>query len=146
MPTFENGRALVQALQELLDEWVSEARVEAYAELFEGPDAVLTDEELATLDRIDSLLSREEGTGVWGTDTHAIIPAGTFEEESTPHVVCTYYPQIPDYENQSTAPVDNETQEKLNEALWDYSERVVELVQQRLEKFVWSSEVETWQE
>lgn len=80
-----------------------------------------------------------------GTDEYGIIAAGTLEEESTPHVVCTYHPYIPEYVQGEVAPIDDPLRRKLNGALWEYSERVVEIVQQRVERFVWSSEVETWQ-
>jgi len=125
---------------------VYEARGEAYDELFSGPDALLTDDELATVDRVDSRLTRERGEGVWGADEYAILPGGAMEEESTPHVVCTYYPQVPEYAPSGAPLIDGETRERFNDALWDYAERVVELVQARLESFVWSSEVETWAE
>jgi hypothetical protein len=68
------------------------------------------------------------------------------EEESTPHVVCTYHPQIPAYVNRGEAPLEEERRGRLNDAMWEYCQRVVELVQKRLEEFVWSSDVETWAE
>lgn len=37
-----------------------------------------------------------------------------------------------------------DTRKKLNDALWEYSERIVEITQQKLEEFVWSADVETW--
>lgn len=144
MPRFENARQLLRAIDERLDGWVYEARSEAYDEHFEGPDATLSDEELARLDRIDSRLSREQGEGLWGEDAYAVVPAGAIEEESTPHVVCTYYPQIPEYVQRGDGWIGEDERGRLNRALWEYTERVVELVQERLESFVWSSEVETW--
>lgn len=144
MPRFENARQLLRAIDERLDGWVHEARSAAYSERFEGPDAALSDEELARLDRVDSRLSREHGEGLWGEDAYAVVPAGAIEEESTPHVVCTYYPQIPEYVLRGDAWIDEEERRRFNRALWEYAERVLELVQAELESFVWSSEVETW--
>lgn len=51
-------RTLVRRARRHLDEWLYEVRSQAFAELFEGPDARLSDGELALLDRIDSALSR----------------------------------------------------------------------------------------
>ena len=42
--------------------------------------------------------------------------------------------------------MDDVTRRRLDETLWEYCERVVELAQAELEAFVQSSEVETWQE
>lgn len=86
----------------------------------------------------------EQGEGFWGEDAYAVLPAGAIEEESTPHVVCTYYPQIPEYVQRGDDWIGEGERGRFNRALWEYTERVVELVQERLEAFVWSSEVETW--
>jgi len=145
MPQFQTGRALLAALRERLDDWVSAARAEAYAEQFAGDDAAVTDAELRQIDRVDSWMSRERGRGLWGADEYGIVATGTLEEESTPHVVCTYHPQLPEYALGDEG-LDDETREAIDEALWDYCERVVELVQADVEEFVWSSEVATWQE
>lgn len=143
MPRFENARRLLVAIRDRLDDWVYEARGEAYDELFEGPEPILTVEEVRTIDRIDSRLHRMPGEGVWGEDEYGIVTVGAIEEESSPHVVATYYPQIPEYVNREEALVGEEIRTRLNDALWEYTERVVELVQERLAAFVWSSEVET---
>lgn len=145
METFENERRLIAAIRDRLDGWLYEARERAYAELFEGPDAALSEEELRLLDRIDSRLSREEGRGLWGGDEYGIVPTGTMDEESTPHVVCTTHPQLPEQAYPGAGTLDDELRAKLNEALWDYCERVAELAQQELEEFVWSARVETWE-
>lgn len=146
MPRFEDARRLLVAIRDRLDDWVYEARAGAYDELFEGTEPILTAEEVRTLDRIDSRLHRVQGEGLWGEDAYGIVPAGAIEEESSPHVAATYYPQIPEYVNREEALVDEEIRTRLNDALWEYTERVVELVQERLAAFVWSSEVETWVE
>lgn len=144
MAQFEDGRALLRGLQDRFDDWVSGARVEAYEELFEGSDAVLTGAELRQLDRIDSRLSRERGEGVWGTDEYGVVAARVIDEESAPPVVCTYYPRVPEYGLRGASPIDDELHDDLDEALWNYAERVVELVQEDVDEFVRSAEVDTW--
>lgn len=146
MPEFDDARQLLSALCDHLDDWVFDARATAYDELFDERDPLLEEEALARLDRIDSRLSRERGEGLWGEDAYAIVPAGVIEEESAPHVVCTYYPQIPEWVPSGAPLVDEATRERLNDALWTYTERVVELVQARVEEYVWSSTVATWAE
>ncbi|MFP4589990.1 MAG: hypothetical protein ACLFMX_03110 [Halobacteriales archaeon] len=145
MADFANERALLAAVRDRLDEWIYVARAEAFEELFEGSDPLLTDEEVRQLDRIDSRLSREEGRGLWGTDEYAIVAAGTIDEESAPRVVCTAHPQVPSPAYPGGDDVDEETRQRLDEALWEYCQRVLELTQQRLEEFVWSSDVATWE-
>lgn len=146
MPEFSDERELVRAVRRRLDEWLYDARERAFNDLFEGPDAVLTEAELRRLDRLDSALSRREGEGLWNRDEYGIVPTGTMDEESAPHVVCTVHPQIPEYGVPGGEPIDEATRKKLNEALWDYAERVTELVQQEIEEFVWSADVDTWTE
>lgn len=144
MPEFKDERELLQAVRDRLDSWVYSARSEAYSELFEGPDAILEEADLKVIDEIDSQLTRREGWGIWGADEYGIVPTGTLDEESVPHVVCTNHPQVPEYGFPSEQSLDAETRERCNEALWEYCERVVELVQHDLEEFVWSSTVRTW--
>lgn len=146
MPEFEDERELLDAVRDRLDGWVYSARSEAFRDLFEGPDAILDEAELQLLDEIDSRLTRREGQGIWGADEYGIVPTGTLDEESVPHVVCTKHPQLPEYGYPGDEALDNETRKRCNDALWEYCERVVELVQQDLEEFVWSSTVRTWNE
>lgn len=145
METFENERQLLRAVRDRLDGWLYEARSQAFTELFEGSDALLSEEELAVLDRIDSILSREEGRGLWNSDEYGIVPTGTLDEESTPHVVCTAHPQLPEQGYPREGSLDDDLRGTLNEALWEYCERVVELAQHELEEFVLSADVETWE-
>lgn len=142
MPGFENERELLVETRDRLDGWLYEAREQAFAELFEGEDAIISAEELGQLDEIDSRWSRERGEGLWGADEYGIIPTGEPDEESTPHVVCTSHPQIPDQAIRGDAGIDDETRERLNEALWKYCERVTEIVQANLESFRWSADGE----
>ena len=143
MPAFETERDLLRAVRDRLDGWIAEARREAYEELFEGPDPILSEKELLLLDRLDSRLSREEGRGLWGADEYAVIETGTLDEEDTPRVVCTTQPQVPEYGYPGDETVDDTMRAALNDALWEFSQRVVELAQQRLEEFVWSADVAT---
>lgn len=146
MADFENERELLRAVRDRLDGWIREARERAYAEVFGGDDAVVSDEELRELDRIDSRLSREEGRGLWEADEYGIVQTGTLDEESTPRVVCTSHPQLPTTAVPGGRSLDDATRTTLNDALWEYSQRVVELTQERLEEFVWSADVATWED
>lgn len=144
MSEFETERALLREVRDRLDGWLYEAREQAFAEVFEGDDAILGEEELRSLDRIDSALTRERGRGVWNSDDYGIVRTGTLDEETTPRVVCTSHPRLPEYATREIGGLDDETRRRLNDALWEYSERVVEHAQQRLEEFVWSADVDTW--
>lgn len=146
MAEFEHERELLRAVRDRLDGWIREARERAYGEVFEGDDAVVSDEERRKLDRIDSRLSREEGRGLWQADEYGIVQTGTLDEESTPRVVCTSHPQLPTTAVPGGQTIDEATRAALNDALWEYSQRVVELTQERLEEFVWSADVATWEE
>lgn len=146
MTEFESERELLRAVRERLDGWIYDAREEAFEELFEGPDAVLTEAQLRLIDRVDSRKSREEGQGVWGSDEYGIVRTGMLDEESTPRVVCTNQPRIPALAYPGDETLDNDTRAELNDALWQYHQRIVELVQQRLEEFVWSADVATSEE
>lgn len=143
MATFANERELLEEVRNHLDEWIYAARSEAYEELFEGSDAILTDEEMRVLDRLDSQLSRSEGRGLWGTDEYAVVPTGAIDEESPPRVVCTAHPQIP-ARAYPGGDLEGASRQDLEEALWEYCQRVLEVTQQRLEEFVWSADVATW--
>ncbi|MFA9518652.1 hypothetical protein ACERIT_15830 [Halopenitus sp. H-Gu1] len=146
MAEFETERELLSVVRDHVDEWVSEARTEAFEELFEGPDTNVSEGELQLLDRLDSRLSREEGQGLWDADEYAIVQTGTLDEESTPRVVCTTHPEIPERAYPGEEAFDAATRATLNETLWKYCQRVVELTQQRLDEFVWSADVATWNE
>ena len=114
-------------------------------EYFGGLDPLLSEAELNVLDRLDSELSREQGEGLWGTDEYGIVTAVPLEEASTSHAVGPYHSYIQENVQDEIAPIDDPLRKKFNDVLWKYSERVVGIVQQRVEGFVWSSEVETWQ-
>lgn len=146
MTAFTDGRALLGAVRSNLDEWLSAASEVAYTDLFEGDDAILTEDQLRVLDQLDSRLAREQGQGLWGADTYGIVQTGTPDEESVPHVVCTNHPQLPEHGFPGPETLDDDTRMALNEALWEYCERVVEHAQHELEGFVWSAEVESWNE
>ena len=146
MTTFPNERALLAACRDRLDEWMYRAKGRAFDELFEGDDAVVSDEELRSLDGLDSALSRRRGRGLWDVDDYGIVATGTLDEESTPRVVCTAHPRLPEEGYPGAGTLDDETRERLNDALWRYSQRVAGIAQQELEEFVWSADVETWNE
>ena len=124
-------------MQSHLDEWTTRARRQAYAELFEDADPLLTDEERQLLDALDSQLERAGGDGVWGTDQYGIHTGAPSNSASSLSVVCVYHPQITsDSVLSGYDDLDDETEERLNDALWRYSEHVAALVQDQLEEFV----------
>jgi hypothetical protein len=130
-------RQLVLRARSRLPEWTSAARSQAYAELFEGESAVLTPEEVRLLDAADSALERAGGDGVWGTDQYGIHTGGPAGTARSLGVVCVYHPQLTsDSVLRGVDGLDDETEERLNAALWRYSERVATLVGERLDAFL----------
>lgn len=129
-------RELLGRARRRLDEWTYEARERAYEELFEGEDPLLTEADLARLDRIDSELTRRDGQGLWGADEYGIVATGVLDEDSSPQVVCTYHPEVPEYAYQGAESLEEEVRREYDEALWTYCERVVENLQERLDSFV----------
>lgn len=131
----ENKREILSEVRSKLDNWIHEAKNHAFEEIFEDPNAEISKEEIQLLDEIDSHLTRKEGEGIWNSDRYGIVSGGT-REEGEPHVVCTNHPQIPEYTFQKEGWADMEKREKLNDALWKYSERVVEIAQKKLERYI----------
>jgi hypothetical protein len=135
MVSATTSRERVQRAREQFEEWTFDARDRAYAELFEGADPVLTDEELQLLDRIDSALTRQNGRGLWGTDEYGTV-AGDALGAAQPRVVCTYHSEIPSEGFRGEKSLGEATREELNGALWDYCERVAAIVQSDLDAFL----------
>ena len=135
MTDSDAGRTLLRRAREQLDAWTYEARDRAFTEFFEGPDRVLSDEELALLDRIDSDLTRRTGDGLWGGGEYGIVGGGPVDEDG-PQVVCIYHPEIPYEGYRGEESLDEATREELNDVLWEYSERVASLIQEELDAFV----------
>lgn len=137
MAEFPDERQLVLRARSQLDQWTKSARMEAYTELFEGDDPILSPEEVQMLDALDSELEREGGDGVWGTDQYGIHTAGTSSPNTSLGVVCVYHPQITsDSVLRGADDLDDETEERLNAALWKYSERVATLIEAKLDDFI----------
>ena len=137
MAEFTDERQLVLRARSQLDQWTKSARMEAYTELFEGDEPLLSSEEVQLLDALDSELEREGGDGVWGTDQYGIHTAGTLSSDTSLGVVCVYHPQITkDSVLRGVDGLDDETEERLNAALWQYSERVATLIEEQLHEFV----------
>ncbi|MDS0295273.1 DUF7539 family protein [Halogeometricum luteum] len=137
MAEFTDERQLVLRARSQLDQWTKRARMEAYAELFEGDNPVLSRDEVRLLDALDSELEREGGDGVWGTDQYGIHTAGTSSSDTSLGVVCVYHPQITkDSVLRGADDLDDETEERLNAALWKYSERVATLIERELDEFI----------
>ncbi|MFC7251683.1 hypothetical protein ACFQJ5_17915 [Halomicroarcula sp. GCM10025324] len=137
MVEFPDERQLVLGARSRLERWTRSARMEAYAELFEGDDPILSPEEMQLLDALDSELERQGGDGVWGTDQYGIHTAGASSSDTSLGVVCVYHPQITkDSVLRGGDDLDDETEERLNAALWQYSERVATLIEAELDEFV----------
>ncbi|WP_435345750.1 DUF7539 family protein [Haloarchaeobius sp. HRN-SO-5] len=137
MAEFPDDRQLVLGARSQLDQWTRNARMEAYADLFEGDDLILSPEEMQLLDALDSELERQGGDGVWGTDQYGIHTAGTSSSDTSLGVVCVYHPQITrDSVLRGGDELDDETEERLNAALWQYSGRVATLIEAKLDEFV----------
>lgn len=129
-------RQLVLNARSQLSGWTTEARRQAYEELFLGDDPVLSSDDLQLLDAVDSQLEREGGDGIWGTDEYGIHSAGTASSDMSLGVVCVYHPQITsDSVLRGVDDVDDDAEERLNAALWQYSERVASLIETKLEAF-----------
>jgi len=128
---------LVLRARSHLEQWTNDARTAAYRELFEGDEPILTAEEVRILDALDSALERRGGDGVWGTDRYGIHAAGTTSSDAPLGVVCVYHPQITeDSVLRDADGLDDETEERINAALWRYSERVSTLIEQKLDEFL----------
>ena len=136
MSEFPDERQLVLQARSHLEEWANSARTQAYTELFEGEDPLLTPEEMQRLDSLDSAMEREGGDGVWGTDQYGIYPASPSGSDGSIGVVCVYHPQITtDSVLRGDDGIDDETEERLNTVLWQYSERVSALIGEQLDEF-----------
>ena len=141
MAMFPDERQLVLRARSQLDQWTKSARRETYTELFEGDDPLLSPEEVQLLDTLDSELERQGGDGVWGTDQYGIHTAGTSSPATSLAVVCVYHPQITsDSVLRGVDDLDDETEERLNAALWEYSERVTTLIKAELDEFVYQTQ------
>ena len=78
---------------------------------------------------------RRGGDGLWGTDQYGIHTAGG--SDASLGVVYVYHPQTTsDSVLRGRDDVDDETEERLNAALWQCSERVATLVKDDLHEFV----------
>lgn len=137
MVEIPDERQLVLRARSHLEQWTNHARTAAYRELFEGDEPILTTEEVQLLDALDSALERQGGDGVWGTDQYGIHTAGTTSSDAPLGVVCVYHPQITeDSVLRDEDGLDDETEERLNAALWRYSERVSTLIEKELNEFL----------
>lgn len=137
MVELPDERHLVVRARSQLDEWTTNARRDAYAELFEGDESILSPDEVRLLDALDSELERRGGDGVWGTDQYGIHTAGTTSADTSLGVVCVYHPQITnDSVLRGADDLDDETEERLNAALWQYSKRVATLIEAKLDEFI----------
>ncbi|MFB6131347.1 MAG: hypothetical protein ABEJ28_11065 [Salinigranum sp.] len=126
-------RSLLREAERRLDEWLPDARARAYDDLFAGEEAILAPEEVRVLDRLDDRLT-EGGEGLWGTARFGVLSGAPLDEDDGPRVVCTYHPAIPDYA--AEAEIDDDLQERLDDALWAYAEAVAAALQADLDRFL----------
>lgn len=134
MDEFTDERQLVMSARSQLEEWTTDARNEAYRELFVGDDAILSPEEIQTLDAIDSAMERQGEEGIWGADQYGIHTAGSSRSDRPLGVVCVHHPQITsDSVLRGIDDIDDETEERRNAALWRYSERVATRIEDELD-------------
>lgn len=141
MVELPDERQIVLRARSRLQEWTSDARRQAYTEMFEGESPVLSPEELRLLDAVDSAMERAGGDGVWGTDQYGIHTGGPTGTARSLGVVCVYHPQLTsDSVLRGIDELDDETEERLNAALWRYSERVATLLGERLDAFLQRTE------
>lgn len=137
MAEFPDERDLVLRARSHLDQWTNRTRTQAYTELFEGDAPLLSREELQLLDALDSVMERQGGDGVWGTDQYGIHTADTTSSDRSVGIVCVDHPQITsDSVLQGSDDLDDETEERLTAALWRYSERVATLLEEELGEFI----------
>lgn len=137
MAESQRERQLVIEAESQLTEWTNDARTEAYAELFEGEDPILSAGDLRLRDAADSAMERQGGDGVWGTDQYGIHTPGATSSGRSVGVVCVYHPRITkDSLLRGGDDLDDETEERLNAALWQYSERVAALIEAELSEYV----------
>lgn len=101
---------------------------------------VATNDELES-DLTEAGITLVEGSGAIGGVTGALVADCYHDDVPAAVLIVRSNPSIPDPGEES---LDDETHRKLNDALWEYCERVVELAQQTPEEFVWSADVETW--
>ena len=137
MAEFPDKRELVLRARSHLEQWTSRAWTQAYTDLFEGDAPLLTSQKLQPLDALDSAMERQGGDGVWGTAQYGIHTAGTTSSDRSVGIVCVYHPQITrDSVLQGSDDLNDETEERLNAALWRYSERVTTLIEEELDEFI----------
>jgi len=137
MVDFPDERRTLLEVRSRLDDWTIAARARAYAELFDGENPALTAEELRTLDAIDSASERAGGDGIWGVDRYGVHTEDAGGADASIGVVCVSHPQITgDTVLGGVDDVDDETEERLNAALWRYSERVATLVGEEVDAYL----------
>ncbi|MFC7135984.1 hypothetical protein ACFQRB_04270 [Halobaculum litoreum] len=102
-----------------------------------GDDPILSTEELRLLDAVDSLLERHGGDGVWGTDQYGVFTDAGGSAADSLGVVCVYHPQVTrDSVLRGVDDLDDDTEERINAALWTYAERVTDLIERELDAYL----------
>ncbi len=121
----------VEEAEDLLEDWIRTAVEEAQEEVFKGDDAVLEDEELGELSRIDREM-KESGEGsLWGDVEYQIYRAEDAAGEDSVALDTFGVPRIPE-----DADVDDGLRERLNDALSEYGVELSERVEDQFEDWV----------
>lgn len=137
MAELPDERQLILEARANLERWTNGARTDAYEQLFEGDEPILSAEDRQLLDALDSVLERQGGDGIWGTDQYGIVTSADTIGDAKLGVVCVFHPQITaDSVLRGADDLDDETEERLNAALWTYSERVATLIERELDAYV----------
>lgn len=141
MAELPDERQLILEARGHLERWTNSARMAAFEELFEGDEPILSAEDRQLLDALDSALERQGGDGIWGTDEYGIVTAGDTKRDTKLGVVCVFHPQITtDSVLRGADELDDEAEERLNAALWTYSERVATHIERELDAYVGTEE------
>ncbi len=121
----------VNEAEERLEDWIRNAVEETQQELFEGSDAILDDEELKELSRIDQKM-KESGEGSLWADVEYQIYRSTDEGDGDSVALDTFgVPRLPD-----DVDVDDDLRETLNEALSEYGVELSNRVERQFESWL----------
>jgi hypothetical protein len=89
------------------------------------------------LDTLDQALERRGGDGLWATNRYGSRTAAGTRSATSFGIVSIYHPQTTDDSVLRWGDrLDDPTEERLNGALWRYSERVAPLIEQQPVEFI----------
>lgn len=118
----------VEEAEDKLEDWIRSAVEEAQQEVFQGEDAVLDDDELRELTRIDEEMKRSGEGSLWGDVEYQIHRSDDGESVA----LDTFgVPRVPE-----DVDVDDALRERLNDALSDYGVELSERVESQFESWL----------